>query len=55
MTQEVVQVEEKLQPAVVTQVKSPIEATNQPSSTMPAKSTTKRKMLKWRIVQFVFN
>ena len=46
------QVEEKLQPAVATQVESPIEATNQPSSAMPAKSTTKRKMLKWRIVQF---
>lgn len=55
VTQEVVQVEEKLQPAVATQVESPIEATNQPSSAMPAKSTTKRKMLKWRIVQFVFN
>ncbi len=40
---EVVQVEEKLQPAVATQVESPIEATNQPSSAMPAKSTTKRK------------
>lgn len=46
VTQEVVQVEEKLQPAVVTQVKSPIEATNQPSSTMPAKSTTKTKNAK---------
>ncbi|ANV72745.1 chemotaxis protein CheA [Bacillus cereus] len=46
VTQEVVQVEEKLQPAVVTQVNSPIEATNQPSSTMPAKSTTKTKNAK---------
>ncbi|MDA2339862.1 chemotaxis protein CheA [Bacillus cereus] len=46
VTQEVVQVEEKLQPAVVTQVKSPIEATNQPSSAMPAKSTTKTKNAK---------
>lgn len=46
VTQEVVQVEEKLQPAVVTQVKSPIEATNQPPSTMPAKSTTKTKNAK---------
>ncbi|ARO59490.1 MULTISPECIES: chemotaxis protein CheA [Bacillus cereus group] len=46
VTQEVVQVEEKLQPAVVTQVKSPIEATNQPLSTMPAKSTTKTKNAK---------
>ncbi|MBH0319115.1 chemotaxis protein CheA [Bacillus cereus] len=46
VTQEVVQVEEKLQPAVVTQVESPIEATNQPSSTMPAKSTTKTKNAK---------
>ncbi|AVR31451.1 MULTISPECIES: chemotaxis protein CheA [Bacillus cereus group] len=46
VTQEVVQVEEKLQPAVVTQVKSPIEATNQPSSTMPTKSTTKTKNAK---------
>ncbi|MED3443065.1 MULTISPECIES: chemotaxis protein CheA [Bacillus] len=46
VTKEVVQVEEKLQPAVVTQVKSPIEATNQPSSTMPAKSTTKTKNAK---------
>ncbi|WP_144501912.1 chemotaxis protein CheW [Bacillus thuringiensis] len=46
VTQEVVQVEGKLQPAVVTQVKSPIEATNQPSSTMPAKSTTKTKNAK---------
>ncbi|WP_242265818.1 MULTISPECIES: chemotaxis protein CheA [unclassified Bacillus cereus group] len=46
VTQEVVQVEEKLQPAVVTQVESPIEATNQPSSAMPAKSTTKTKNAK---------
>ncbi|OUB29969.1 chemotaxis protein CheA [Bacillus thuringiensis serovar yunnanensis] len=46
VTQEVVQVEEKLQPAVATQVESPIEATNQPSSTMPAKSTTKTKNAK---------
>lgn len=46
VTQEVVQVEEKLQPAVVTQVKSPIEATNQPSIAMPAKSTTKTKNAK---------
>ncbi|EHL69665.1 hypothetical protein HMPREF1014_04022 [Bacillus sp. 7_6_55CFAA_CT2] len=46
VTQEVVQVEEKLEPAVVTQVNSPIEATNQPSSTMPAKSTTKTKNAK---------
>ncbi|PEB99895.1 MULTISPECIES: chemotaxis protein CheA [Bacillus cereus group] len=46
VTQEVVQVEEKLQPAVATQVESPIEATNQPSSAMPAKSTTKTKNAK---------
>ncbi|HEE9031344.1 chemotaxis protein CheW [Bacillus cereus] len=46
VTQEVVQVEEKLQPAVATQVESPIEQTNQPSSTMPAKSTTKTKNAK---------
>ncbi|QEL78587.1 chemotaxis protein CheA [Bacillus sp. JAS24-2] len=46
VTQEVVQVEGKLQPAVATQVESPIEATNQPSSAMPAKSTTKTKNAK---------
>lgn len=46
VTQEVVQVEEKLQPAVATQVESPIETTNQPSSAMPAKSTTKTKNAK---------
>lgn len=46
VTQEVVQVEEKLQPAVATQVESPIEATNQPSSAMSAKSTTKTKNAK---------
>ncbi|ANP80770.1 chemotaxis protein CheA [Bacillus sp. B25(2016b)] len=46
VTQEVVQVEEKLQPAVAMQVESPIEATNQPSSAMPAKSTTKTKNAK---------
>ncbi|HFR4166711.1 TPA: chemotaxis protein CheW [Bacillus cereus] len=46
VTQEVVQVEEKLQPAVATQVESPIEGTNQPSSAMPAKSTTKTKNAK---------
>jgi len=46
VTQEVVQVEEKLQPAVATQVESPIEATHQPSSAMPAKSTTKTKNAK---------
>ncbi|MDA1948725.1 chemotaxis protein CheA [Bacillus cereus] len=46
VTQEVVQVEEKLQPAVATQVESPIEATNRPSSAMPAKSTTKTKNAK---------
>ncbi|MEC2715819.1 chemotaxis protein CheA, partial [Bacillus cereus] len=46
VTQEVVQVEEKLQPVVATQVESPIEATNQPSSAMPAKSTTKTKNAK---------
>ena len=40
------QVAEKLQPAVATQVESPIEATNQPSSAMPAKSTTKTKNAK---------
>lgn len=40
------QVEGKLQPAVATQVESPIEATNQPSSAMPAKSTTKTKNAK---------
>ncbi|PGU12665.1 chemotaxis protein CheA [Bacillus cereus] len=42
VTQEVVQVEETLQPAVVT----PVEATNQPTSTMPAKSTAKTKNAK---------
>lgn len=41
VTQEVVQVEETLQPAVATQVESPIVATNQ-----PAKSTTKTKNAK---------
>ncbi|PFE43684.1 chemotaxis protein CheA [Bacillus cereus] len=46
VTQEVVQVEGKLQPAVATQVESSIEATNQPSSAMPAKSTTKTKNAK---------
>ncbi|AKR34592.1 chemotaxis protein CheA [Bacillus cereus] len=46
VTQEVVQIEEKLQPAVATQVESPIEATNRPSSAMPAKSTTKTKNAK---------
>lgn len=46
VTQEVVQVEEKLQPAVATQVESPIEQTKQPSSGMPAKSTTKTKNAK---------
>ncbi|WP_342761729.1 chemotaxis protein CheA [Bacillus sp. BR3(2024)] len=46
VTQEVVQVEEKLQPAVATQVESPIEVMNQPSSAMPAKSTTKTKNAK---------
>ncbi|HFR4180306.1 chemotaxis protein CheA [Bacillus cereus] len=46
VTQEGVQVEEKLQPAVATQVESPIETTNQPSSAMPAKSTTKTKNAK---------
>lgn len=46
VTQEVVQVEEMLQPAVATQVESPIVATNQPTSTMPAKSTTKTKNAK---------
>ncbi|MCC4025934.1 chemotaxis protein CheA, partial [Bacillus thuringiensis serovar kurstaki] len=46
VTQEVVQVEGKLQPAVATQVESPIEPTNQPSSAMPAKSTTKTKNAK---------
>ncbi|HDX9704460.1 TPA: chemotaxis protein CheA [Bacillus thuringiensis] len=46
VTQEVVQVEEMLQPAVATQVESPIVATNQPTSAMPAKSTTKTKNAK---------
>ncbi|MFZ7806314.1 chemotaxis protein CheW [Bacillus thuringiensis] len=46
VTQEVVQVEEMLQPAVATQVESPIAATNQPTSAMPAKSTTKTKNAK---------
>ncbi|HDX9693524.1 chemotaxis protein CheA [Bacillus thuringiensis] len=46
VTQEVVQVEETLQPAVATQVESPIVATNQPTSAMPAKSTTKTKNAK---------
>ncbi|HHK5544571.1 chemotaxis protein CheA [Bacillus thuringiensis] len=46
VTQEVVQVEEMLQPAVATQVESPIVAKNQPTSAMPAKSTTKTKNAK---------
>ncbi|MFB6588065.1 chemotaxis protein CheW [Bacillus thuringiensis] len=46
VTQEVVQVEEMLQPAVATQVESPIVATNQPTSAIPAKSTTKTKNAK---------
>lgn len=46
VTQEVVQVEEMLQPAVATQVESPIAATNQPTSAMPAKSTSKTKNAK---------
>lgn len=46
VTQEVVQVEEMLQSAVATQVESPIVATNQPTSAMPAKSTTKTKNAK---------
>ncbi|MDM8363573.1 chemotaxis protein CheW [Bacillus thuringiensis] len=46
VTQEVVQVEGTLQPAVATQVESPIVATNQPKSAMPAKSTTKTKNAK---------
>lgn len=46
VTQEVVQVEEMLQPAVATQVESPIVATNQPTSAMPAKSNTKTKNAK---------
>ncbi|MGN7890921.1 chemotaxis protein CheW [Bacillus sp. 22475] len=46
VTQEVVQVEEMLQPAMATQVESPIVATNQPTSAMPAKSTTKTKNAK---------
>ncbi|MCP1397638.1 MULTISPECIES: chemotaxis protein CheA [Bacillus cereus group] len=46
VTQEVVQVEGTLQPAVATQVESPIVATNQPTSAMPAKSTTKTKNAK---------
>ncbi|MEC5303285.1 chemotaxis protein CheA [Bacillus thuringiensis] len=46
VTQEVVQGEEMLQPAVATQVELPIVATNQPTSAMPAKSTTKTKNAK---------
>ncbi|MBS9805653.1 chemotaxis protein CheW [Bacillus cereus] len=45
VTQEVVQVEETLQPAVA-QVESPIEATKQPTSSTPAKSTAKTKNTK---------
>ncbi|PFN26679.1 chemotaxis protein CheA [Bacillus cereus] len=43
VTQEVVHVEEMIQPAVVTQVESPTEAAKQPASATPAKSTAKTK------------
>ena len=71
VVQEFVQVEETVQPAIVTQMETPIEAVvqpamvtrletpieavAQPASATSAKSTTKTKMLKWRIVPFVFN
>ncbi|MDM5238505.1 chemotaxis protein CheA [Bacillus cereus] len=43
VTQEVVHVEEMIQPAVVTQMESPTEAAKQPASVAPAKSTAKTK------------
>ncbi|PGZ06540.1 chemotaxis protein CheA [Bacillus cereus] len=43
VTQEVVHVEEMMQPAVVTQMESPTEAAKQPASVAPAKSTAKTK------------
>ncbi|WP_433771864.1 chemotaxis protein CheW [Bacillus wiedmannii] len=43
VTQEVVHVEEMIQPAVVTQMESPTEAAKQPASATSAKSTAKTK------------
>ncbi|WP_460291758.1 chemotaxis protein CheW, partial [Bacillus cereus] len=45
-TQEAVRVEEMIQPSVVAQVEAPIEATKQPASATPTKSTAKTKNAK---------